>query len=115
MIETPLAGRADIELFRSWVMPSTLTPSVQELRCRIAHYGPGDLPKMIEIVREAEIACMVGLGDLNRQIRGEREEASVQSVELDMSILIWADAVERWHGRITWLQNVRRFLEKGNR
>lgn len=111
-METPPATQMDMELFRNWVMPSASMPSVRELRSRIALYQANDLPRMIEIMREAEVACMVRLGDLKRQIRKEREEAIVPSVELDMSVLIWGEAVERWHTRITWLQNVRMYLEK---
>lgn len=112
VVVTPASKRVDIEFFRNWVMPSAWTPSVHELRDRIALYEPDDLPKMIAIVREAEIVCMIGLGDLNRQIRDEREEADIQHGERDISILIWAEAIERWNSRITWLQNLRRYLEK---
>lgn len=113
-METPSAARMDV-VFRNWVMPGVSTTSIPELRTRIAGYGPEDLPEMIEAVREAETACAIGLGDLNRQIRNEREEADVQRGECDMSILIWAEATERWDSRITWLQNVRRYLEKEQR
>jgi hypothetical protein len=111
-MEMPLAARMDMELFRRWLTPAGSTPSIPELRARIAGYGPEALPEMIEAVREAEMACAVGLGDLNRQIRSEREEAGVQRGECDMSILIWSEAVERLDSRIAWLQNVRRYLEK---
>lgn len=112
MVVTPVSKRVDIELFRAWVMPPASTPSVDELRSRIGRYGPDDLPEMIEIVREAEVVCIVGLGDLNRQIRDEREQADIQHGERDISILIWAEAVERRDSRIRWLQNLRRYLEK---
>jgi hypothetical protein len=111
-MRVPLAGRIDIEFFRVWVMQSASTSSVQELRRRIALYGPDDLPKMIGIVGEAEIACMGALEDLNQQMRDERREASAQHAEHDMSILIWSEAAERCDSRIRWLQNLRRYLEK---
>ncbi len=96
-------------------MSSASRSSVRELRERIAVYGTNELPEMIAIVREAEIACMVALGELNRQIRSEREQTAAQRGECDLSILIWGEAVERWNGRIAWLQNVRRYLEKEQR
>jgi hypothetical protein len=113
--DSPPAERVDMEFFRRWVMPSVSTVPARELRARIARYGPDDLTEMIEMVREAEMACAVGLGGLNRQIRDEREEAGIQRGACDMSILIWAEAVERWSSRIVWLQNVRRYLEKAQR
>jgi hypothetical protein len=109
------AARMDMELFRDWVMPAVSTTSIPELRARIAGYGPEDLPEMIEAVREAETACAIGLGDLNRQIRNERQQADVQRGECDMSILIWAEATGRLDSRIAWLQNVRRYLERAQR
>jgi hypothetical protein len=105
-------GRADIDFFRAWVMPSTSTPSVQELRSRIGRYEPDDLPQMIAIAREAEMVCMSELGDLNRQIRDERQEADVQRVERDISILIWTEAVGRLDSRIRWLQDLCCYLEE---
>jgi len=111
-METPPAARTNLEFFRRWVMPAASTTSIPELRARIAGYRPEDLPEMIEALREAETACAIGLGDLNEQIRNERQQAGVQRGECDMSILIWAEATGRWDSRIAWLQNVRRYLEK---
>lgn len=108
----PPAARMDMALFRRWLMPAVPAPSIPELRVRIASYRSDDLPEMIEAVRDAEAACAVGLGDLNQQIRDERQQAGVQRGECDMSILIWSEAVERWDSRIAWLQSVRRYLEK---
>jgi hypothetical protein len=111
-METPPASPTDMKLFRRGVMPAIPAPSIPELRARIASYRSDDLPEMVGAVREAEMACAVGLGDLSQQIRDERQEAGVQRGECDMSILIWAKAVERWDSRIVWLQNVRRYLGK---
>jgi hypothetical protein len=93
-------------------MPWGATPSVRELRSRIGRYRLDDLPEMIAMAREAEMACMVGLRDLRQEIRDEQQEAGAQRGERDISILIWSDAVERWDGRIRWLQNLRWHLEK---
>ena len=112
-VQAPPVARGDLEDFRRWVMPAVSTPSsIPELRARLAGYRSQHLPEMIELVREAEMACAVELDDLNRQIRNERQQDGIQDGECDMSILIWAEAVERWDSRITWLQNVRRYLER---
>ena len=100
-METPPAARTNLELFKRWLMPAVSMPSIPELRTGIADYRSEDLPEMIEAAREAEMACMIGLGDLNRQIRTERQQVGVQRGECELSILIWAEATERWDSRIT--------------
>jgi hypothetical protein len=58
------------------------TPYVrEELRARVALYGPVDLPEMIEVVRAAELACLIRFQALTRRMRDERREADVRGAK----------------------------------
>src|SRR4029077_5825901 len=50
------ATPAGVEHFERWLRASTRTPPVrEELHAKIALWGSGELPRLIEIVREAEV------------------------------------------------------------
>lgn len=67
---------AGVEHFRRWLRASTQTPPVrEELHAKIAFWGSEDLPRLIAIVREAEMACAQQLQELSRRTRLEREAA----------------------------------------
>jgi hypothetical protein len=102
------------EQFRRWVMVPVSMPSVPE-DLHAALSEPQDLPEMIEIVREAEIACMGQLQECNRQTRPARELADTGEWARTIQLLVRHREVMEWEMRIKWLQDVRRHLEKKHR
>jgi DNA-binding PadR family transcriptional regulator len=102
-----------VEHFRRWMRASTSMPPVrEELLAKIAFCAPSDLPRMIEIVRDAELACLGRLGEMNERMRTARRLAGDDSWRRLMSLIVTASDVAWWDGRIKWLQEVRRYLQR---
>lgn len=107
------ATPAGVEHFRRWLRASTQTPPVrEELHAKIALWGPQDLSRLIEIVREAETASVLQLQEQNERTRRERQLLDLSDWELKMQLIISAGEVSWWNARIRWLQDVRLFLER---
>ena len=109
------ATPAGVEHFRRWLRASTQTPPVrEELHAKIALWGPEDLPRLIEIVREAEMACAQQLQGLNRRMRFERERRRrMRRVGADKGLIVMSGEVTWWDARIKWLQDMRRLPGEG--
>jgi DNA-binding PadR family transcriptional regulator len=107
------ATEAGIAHFRGWLRSSTATPPLrEELQAKIAFCGPDDLPRMIEIVREAELACAVQLEDLNERMRRERRLRGDDQWRRLMGMIVTAGDVAWWDARIRWLQALRQYLQR---
>ena len=107
------ATAAGIEHFDHWLRAATSTPPVrEELHAKIAFCGPADLPRMIEIVREAELACAVQLEDLNERMRRERRLAGEDEWRRLMGVIATAGDAAWWDARIKWLQALRQYLQR---
>ncbi len=101
-----------IEHFRAWIRASTAMPPVrEELHAKIALCLPEDIPRLIEVVREAEKACVLKLSGLNYRLQKDRE-AMISDFERRMAVIVGAGDSLWWEGRIKWLQGVRLYLEK---
>lgn len=99
--------------FERWLRASTQTPPVrEELHAKIALWGSAELPRLIEIVREAELACTLQLQDLNRGMRAERQMSDASDWERTMQLIVSAGEATWWDARIKWLQDVRMYLER---
>lgn len=102
-----------VDHFERWLRASTQTPPVrEELHAKIALWGSAELPRLIEIVREAELACTLQLSDANREMRAEREGSDASDWERTMQLIVSAGEATWWDARIKWLQNVRMYLER---
>lgn len=102
-----------IKHFERWLRTSTSTPPVrEELLAKISFCGPTELPRMIDIVREAELACAVRLEDLNERMRKERRLAADDEWRQQMSMVVTAGDAAWWDARIKWLQALRQHLQK---
>jgi DNA-binding PadR family transcriptional regulator len=102
-----------VDHFEHWLRASTQTPPVrEELHAKIALWGSAELPRLIEIVREAELACTMQLGDANREVRAERGTSDTSEWERTMQLIVSAGEATWWDARIKWLQNVRMYLER---
>jgi hypothetical protein len=105
-----------LEHFRGWLHASSSTPPVrEELLAKLAFCGPSDLPRMVEIVRDAELACTVQLQELNQRIRAERLRAGEDAWRRLMSMIVLTGDVAWWDGRIRWLQELRAYLQQEGR
>jgi DNA-binding PadR family transcriptional regulator len=104
---------AGAEHFRRWLRASTQTPPVrEELHAKIALWGSEDLSRLIDIVRDAEMACAQQLRELNRRTRGERRARDVDDWGRMMQLIVISGEITWWDTRIRWLQSVRMYLEK---
>jgi DNA-binding PadR family transcriptional regulator len=101
------------EYFQRWLLASTSMPPVrEELLAKIAFCAPADLPRMIEIVRDAERACMAQLENLNERVRRERRLAGEDQWQQLMGVLVAAGDAAWWDARIKWLQDLRQHLQQ---
>ena len=68
---------------------------------------------MIEIVREAELACAAQLEDLNERMR-RRAAAGTATTQWRrlMGMIVTAGDVAWWDARIKWLQALRQYLQR---
>jgi DNA-binding PadR family transcriptional regulator len=106
------ATPAGITHFRDWLLAATATPPLrEELQAKIAFCGPKDLPRMIQIVREAELACAAQLEDLNDRMRRERRLQGDDQWRRLMGMVVTAGDVAWWDARIKWLQTLRQYLQ----
>jgi DNA-binding PadR family transcriptional regulator len=107
------ATPAGIAHFRRWLRSSTAMPPVrEELQAKIAFCGPEDLPRMVEIVREAEMACSAQLKDLNERMRRQRLLDRDDAWRRLMGMIVTAGDVAWWDARIKWLQTLRQYLQQ---
>jgi hypothetical protein len=107
------ATPAGIAHFRRWLRASTATPPVrEELQAKIGFCGPEDLPRMVEIVREAELACAAQLEDLNERMRRQRLLDRDDAWRRLTGMIVTAADVAWWDARIKWLQTLRQYLQR---
>jgi DNA-binding PadR family transcriptional regulator len=107
------ATPSGVDHFEGWLRASTQTPPVrEELHAKIALWGSAELPRLIEIVREAEFACTLQLRDSNRDMRVERQASEESEWERTMQLIVSAGEATWWDARIKWLQDVRMYLER---
>lgn len=111
------ATREGCEYFESWLRASSTMPPVrEELLAKVAFCGPADLPRMIEIVRQAEGACMTQLENLNARARRERQLPRADADEDEwrsmMRMIVSDGDYAWWDARIKWLQQLREYLQR---
>lgn len=109
LYEATLAGK---EHFRWWMRRSISGPPVrEELDARIALCQRHDLPRLIEIVREAEALCLNNVQALNHQLRELRQEQEAMEWQQRVELAISGGKHAWWESRIRWLQRLRIYLE----
>jgi DNA-binding PadR family transcriptional regulator len=107
------ATPAGVERFREWMWSSVVIPPVrEELHAKIALCQPNDLPRMIALVRNAEIVCVGKLQDLNRELQARRVDTDPEQWSMRMDLVVSTGDQAWWESRISWLQRVHLFLEK---
>jgi DNA-binding PadR family transcriptional regulator len=99
--------------FERWLLASSGTPLVrEELQAKIAFCRPQDLPRMLELVREAELACVAQLQEFNERRRRERRRAGEDRWTELMGLVVATGDVVWWDARSKWLQALRRYLQQ---
>jgi hypothetical protein len=105
------AAAENLRRFGLWVKDALERPSSWDvLRMGIAFEDPEDLSGLIEVVREAEIACSLGLQGAHRQLRLERQ--GLPGWGSCIGLIVCTEESAYWDGRIRWLQSSRRHLEQ---
>jgi len=106
------ATQTGVDRFTEWMWASGSTPPVrEELHAKIALCRPGDLPRMVEVVREAEIVCTGKFEGLNWRLRSRRRVLDPEDFRARMSFVVSTGDQAWWENRIKWLQRVRTVLE----
>jgi DNA-binding PadR family transcriptional regulator len=101
------------ERFARWLRASPSTPPVrEELLAKIAFCGPADVPRLIEIIREAELACATRPEDLNGRLRTDRRPAGDDDWRRLMSMIVTAGDAAWWDARLNWLKTMRQHLQR---
>jgi hypothetical protein len=108
---TYVAEERGIELVERWLLSSAeLPPMRDDLLARVALCRPKDMPRLIEVLRNAETACLKNLEKSNRSSRPERIAPSGWRRFIDATVVsaeaTWADT------RVTWLAELRSGLQE---
>jgi DNA-binding PadR family transcriptional regulator len=109
-----VATQTGNEHFRDWLYGSLPLPPVrEELLAKIALCRAEDLPRLIGVVQDAELACTVMVSDLNQRVREERRELSGMGEWRQRAcVIVMGGDRAWWEARITWLENLRGDLEE---
>jgi DNA-binding PadR family transcriptional regulator len=101
-----------IDHFERWMAAAISTPPVrEELHAKVALCRPGDLPRMIVVVRNAETVCTGKLQALNGRVRSRRCALDEENFRARMDLVVSTGDQAWWESRIKWLQKVRVYLE----
>jgi len=110
-VRTPPARSRDLHAFEDWIAASVAPLSFeQDTLSAIAHCDSADLPAMLDIVSHAELRCLEELAGLNRR-RREVLEVVDSSIGARLRLIVHSELSSRWTQRITWLRDVRRYLQ----
>jgi DNA-binding PadR family transcriptional regulator len=107
-----------MEHFRRWVRTSTSAPVLrEELHAKIALSEPRDLPRLIDVVRTEELACIAELGRIRDRMIDEQPRTAPGAVDdAEWSMLMHRGVLHGeaafWGGRITQLGHLRSYLEE---
>lgn len=106
------ATPAGVATFRAWIRESAATPPVrEEMHAKIALCQPEDLPRLVEVVREAERVCVYQLQAANQRMRRRDDDMGDGSDwAAGMALVVAASEKAWWDSRIKWLQGVRIYL-----
>ncbi|MHB1569509.1 MAG: hypothetical protein ACYC0H_09930 [Solirubrobacteraceae bacterium] len=98
---------------RAWIREQICKPPVrEELHAKIALCQPPDLPRLLEVVCEAERMCVRELQEMNHRTRLRRAGRPTRDWTTSMDLIVSAGEQAWWDSRIKWLQSVRRYLER---
>ena len=97
--------------FKRWLRSSTsLPPMREELLARIAFCGPQDMPRLIEVIREAQLASIAQLEDHNGLLVEEEARTDLKGWERHVACAVSNADAAWWDARIVWLESMRESL-----
>lgn len=104
-----------IEHFRRWVRSPSSAPVLrEELHAKIALCQPRDLPRLIDVVHEEELACVRELDTLRERMIAERSTGPGELAKEEWSQLMARGVAHGeaafWGGRIKQLAQLRAYL-----
>jgi len=98
---------AGVEYFERWLRSSSVLPPVREdLLARVALCRPKDMPRLIEVLREAERACVTVVEVLNEQSRRDAPAMAVRGWRRHIDIAVANSDAAWWDARIKWLEDL---------
>lgn len=112
------ATEQGVEHFLRWLRsPGAMPVLREELHAKIALSRPRDLPRLIEMVRDEEIACMRELDSIRAAVLGQQRDAGGRSLsERDwprlMALGVSHGEAAYWGGRIAQLSRLRSYLSE---
>lgn len=113
---TYVATPEGIEHFRRWVRAPSSAPVLrEELHAKIALCQPRDLPRLIDVVHEEELACVRELDSIRERMIAEQRSGA----QRELAHQEWSELMARgvahgeaafWGGRIKQLAQLRAYL-----
>jgi DNA-binding PadR family transcriptional regulator len=100
-----------VDRFEEWMLGgSSLAPVRDELYMKIALSRPHNLPRLIELARAQEQACLARLEDLKGGATRSRRPPRAWS---EVAVLLVRDAeIRQLQARVEWLQKARAVMDK---
>lgn len=97
--------------FRAWMRASVRSlPVREELIAKVGLCQPEDVPRMIDVVREAEAVLMTRLQSLNFRVRSRRREADSRRWEAQIDFAVSKGDHAVLDGRLKWIQELHKHL-----
>jgi DNA-binding PadR family transcriptional regulator len=107
------ATTAGGEHFARWRRASIQTPPVrEELLAKIAFCAPADLPRLVAIVHEAELACAAQLEDLQNRIRTQQRLSDEHEWRRLIGMVVTIADAAWWNQRLKWLEKLGECLNR---
>ena len=102
-----------VDRFEEWMLGgSSLAPVRDELYMKIALSRPHNLPRLIELAKAQEQACLARLEDLKGPVTRSRRSPRAWS---EVAVLLVRDAeIRQLQARVEWLQKARAVMDKLN-
>jgi DNA-binding PadR family transcriptional regulator len=107
------ATRIGVQRFERWLLSSSALPPVREdLLARVALCQPKDMPRLIEVLRDDERACLAIVEGLNAQSRREAHAIAPQGWRRHIDMALMGADAEWWDARIAWVRVLREGVQK---
>lgn len=97
--------------FRAWIRAGVRSlPVREELIAKVGLCQPEDVPRMIEVVREAETVLMGRLQSLNFRVRARRGDLDLRRWETRIELAVSSGDHAALDSRVKWVQELHRHL-----
>lgn len=108
-----VATEGGVVRFERWLHASTsLPPLREELLARVALCRPRNMPRMIQVIREAQLACVSQLEAYNASVLAEEARTDLMGWERHTRCAVLSGEAAWWDARVDWLAQLREGLER---